>query len=89
MYALSYACRGCRSTFPRELYRGVKDPGLPASELLQEAVKAELRRLRLLEATDQYLDELVDEVGEPTPDDVARAERIARQLRERAERVAG
>lgn len=74
---------------PDELYREVKERDLPASELLQEAVKAELHRQRLLEATDEYLAELIDEVGEPTPDDVARAERIARQLRKRAARVAG
>jgi len=74
---------------PDELYREVKERDLPASELLQEAIKAELRRQRLLEATDEYLAELVEDVGEPTADELARAENIARQLRKRAERVAG
>ena len=74
---------------PDELYREVKERDLPASELLQEAIKAELRRQRLLEATDDYLAELIRDVGEPTADEVARAESIARQLRKRAARVAG
>lgn len=66
---------------PDDLYDELKQRGLPASELLQEAVRAELRRQALLEATDAYLTELIDEVGEPTPDEMARAEAIARRLR--------
>ncbi|MDA8073997.1 MAG: hypothetical protein M0Z40_01950 [Actinomycetota bacterium] len=65
---------------PDELYRVVKERQLPASELLQGAVRAELRRLELLEATDRYLSELVDEVGEPSPASVARAERLAKRV---------
>jgi post-segregation antitoxin (ccd killing protein) len=66
---------------PDELYRVVKDRQLPASELLQGAVRAELRRLELLEETDRYLSELVDEVGEPSKASVARAERLAQRVR--------
>lgn len=69
---------------PDDLYHQLKERRLPASELLQEAVRAELRRQSLLDATDVYLTELIDEVGEPTPDDVARAEAITRRLRGRA-----
>jgi hypothetical protein len=58
---------------------------LPASELLQAAVRAELRRLTLLDETDAYLTELADEVSEPTPDEMARAEVIARLLRARGD----
>lgn len=65
---------------PDDLYHELKERGLPASELLQTAVRAELRRQVLLDATDAYLTELIDEVGEPTPDEIARAEAIARQL---------
>jgi len=65
---------------PDDLYAELKARGLPASELLQEAVRAELRRQALLDETDAYLTELIDEVGEPTPDEVARAEAIVRQL---------
>ncbi|MBI2706379.1 MAG: hypothetical protein HYX32_13975 [Actinobacteria bacterium] len=65
---------------PDDLYDELKERGLPASELLQEAVRAELRRQSLLDETDAYLTELIDEVGEPTPDEIARAEAIARRL---------
>ncbi len=66
---------------PDDLYRAVKDRQLPASELLQGAVREELRRQELLEATDQYLAELVEEVGEPSSASVANAERLAGRVR--------
>lgn len=69
---------------PDELYRAVKERGLPASELLQEAVQAELRRQQLNERVDSYLADLVAEVGEPSPREAARAEAIARRIRDRA-----
>lgn len=68
---------------PDDLYRELKKRKLPASELLQDAVRAELRRQGLLAETDRYLIELVAEVGEPTDDQVARAEAVARRIRER------
>jgi hypothetical protein len=75
---------------PDDLYRAVKEGNLPASELLQEAVEAELRRRRLNEEAARYLTELVAEVGEPSPRERARAEAIARRIRMRAlEREAG
>ncbi|MGH8997443.1 MAG: hypothetical protein ACRDYB_15690 [Acidimicrobiales bacterium] len=64
---------------PDDLYRAVKDRGLPASDLLRRAVQAELRRQTLLEETALYVDELVAEVG--PPDEVAKAEAVARQVR--------
>ena len=39
---------------PDDLYKLVKARSLPASELLQKAVRAELRRLELLAETDRY-----------------------------------
>jgi post-segregation antitoxin (ccd killing protein) len=69
---------------PEELYRAVKERELPASELLQEAVRAELRRQELNEQVDSYLAELVDQVGEPSPRERARADAIARRIRDRA-----
>ncbi len=65
---------------PADLHAEVKARRLPASELLQAAVRAELRRQALLDETDAYLADLVDEVGEPTADEIARAEAIARHL---------
>lgn len=69
---------------PDDLYAAVKERGLPASELLQEAVEAELRRQQLNEEADRYLADLVAEVGEPSAKDRARATAIARRIRERA-----
>ena len=66
---------------PDTLYRAVKERHLPASELLQGAVRAELRRQELLEETDRYLSELIEEVGEPSPASVAKAERLAGRVR--------
>lgn len=68
---------------PDDLFEQVKTRGLPASELLQEAVRAELSRRDLLAQTEIYLAELVAEVGEPTPDERSRAEAIARRIAER------
>jgi post-segregation antitoxin (ccd killing protein) len=74
---------------PDDLYEAVKTRGLAASELLQDAVRVELRRRQLLEATDEYLAELLIEVGEPGPEETVRAQAIARRLSRRADRAAG
>ncbi|MEX1208451.1 MAG: hypothetical protein WEE36_07605 [Acidimicrobiia bacterium] len=74
---------------PDELYDAVKDRGLPASELLQRAVRVELRRLELLEAADDYLAELLAEVGEPTSEQVTEAQAVAERLSRGAKRAAG
>lgn len=73
---------------PDELYEQVKSRGLPASELLQRAVRAELRRLDLLAETDRYLANLVSEVGDPGPTHRARAADIARRIARRPARKA-
>ena len=73
---------------PEDLYREVKDLGLPASELLQEAVRVEVRRRRILKATDEYLAELTAEVGEPTPEEAAAAEALIRRIVEHAKAAA-
>jgi post-segregation antitoxin (ccd killing protein) len=68
---------------PDELYRAVKERRLPASELLQEAVRAELRRAELLGEADRYIEELESDVGQPSPESVARANRLADQISRR------
>jgi post-segregation antitoxin (ccd killing protein) len=65
---------------PGDLYAQVKARGLPASELLQHAVRAELRRQDLLAETDAYLAELIADVGEPSAQDRAEAAAIARRI---------
>jgi len=68
---------------PDDLYRAVKDRELPASELLQHAVRSALHRQELLEETDRYLDELIATVGEPAPEALERAEALSRRIRRR------
>ncbi|MCP4083777.1 MAG: hypothetical protein GY745_01765 [Actinomycetia bacterium] len=66
---------------PDELYDAVKERELSPSELLQDAVRAELRHQALLEETDRYLAQLIDDVGEPSDDAVAKAEALSRRIR--------
>lgn len=58
---------------PDDLHRQVKELGLPASELLQNAVRSEIRRRELEAETDRYLAELDAEVGEPSAEQIAEA----------------
>ncbi len=74
---------------PDDLYTAVKERDLPASELLQAAVRAELRRLELLAEADRYLEELLEEVGEPTDAQLADADRLAARIASRGGRKAG
>lgn len=68
---------------PDDLYAQVKARGLPASELLQHAVRAELRRQDLSAETDAYLAELIADVGEPSAQDRAEATAIAHRIASR------
>ena len=74
---------------PDDLYRLVKERSLPASELLQKAVRAEVRRLDLLVEADRYLTELAEEVGSPNKQERARASVVARRLARRRARKVG
>jgi post-segregation antitoxin (ccd killing protein) len=68
---------------PENHYAELKGRGLPASELLQVAVQAEIERRNALDATDEYLAELAAEVGEPSTRDRARARAIVRRIQDR------
>jgi post-segregation antitoxin (ccd killing protein) len=68
---------------PESLYAELKSRDLPASELLQVAVRAEIERQDTLDATDEYLAELAAEVGEPSTKDRARARAIVRRIHDR------
>ncbi len=74
---------------PADLYKVLKSRRLPASELLQRAVRSELRRLELLAATDRYVDKLVARVGTPTTRDQRRASAIVERVGARPKRKAG
>jgi hypothetical protein len=73
---------------PDELYKLVKKEGLPASELLQDAVRTEVRRRRLLAETATYLEELEAEVGPPSPRDRAKSKAVVASIRNRARKKA-
>jgi len=68
---------------PDDLHEELKRRGLPASELLQIAVRVELERQDALDETATYLEELAAEVGEPTGRQSTNADAIARRIRER------
>jgi post-segregation antitoxin (ccd killing protein) len=72
-----------------EQHRQLKELGLSPSELLQRAVHDEARRRELEAATDDYLAELVDEVGEPSAADREYARHFVAQLATPADRRAG
>ena len=74
---------------PDELYEAVKARGLAASELLQRAVRTELRRLNLLKEGDRYLRDLVSQVGEPRTAERARARAVAGRVARRVRRKPG
>ena len=74
---------------PDGLYAELKSRGLPASELLQVAVRAEIERRDAMGATDEYLAELAAEVGIPSERDRSRARAIVRRVQERHMHEAG
>jgi post-segregation antitoxin (ccd killing protein) len=74
---------------PDDLYDQLKARGLPASELLQKAVRAELRRQDLLTEADRYVADLVAEAGPPTAAEGTGATALARRLARRPSRQAG
>ena len=74
---------------PDDLYKVVKKGRLPASELLQDAVRAEVRRRELLREADRYAVELRAEVGEPSTRQRARASAIAQRIVQRRPRKTG
>ena len=74
---------------PTDLYEIVKERKLPASELLQEAVRTEVRRQKLKSASRRYTSELRAQVGQPDPRARARAVAAAQRIAGRTDRKAG
>lgn len=74
---------------PDDLYKLVKDGRLPASELLQDAVRAEVRRRELVAASEKHTKKLQRQVGAPTASQRARASDLARRVVGRSHRKAG
>ena len=73
---------------PEELYKLVKKARLPASELLQGAVRAELRRRELLREADGYVSQLAAEVGQPSVRHRKRAQVLVARVKKLARRKA-
>jgi hypothetical protein len=73
---------------PDDLYDAVKKRRLRASELLQNAVRAELRRRELVAASAKYTAELAAEVGRGTARERLRAAALARGIAARGHRKA-
>ena len=69
---------------PDDLYKLIKSRRLGASVLLQNAVRAEVRRQDLLLETDKYITELSTQVGSPTARHRARARAVVEQVVGRA-----
>ena len=65
---------------PDDLYQEVKSRGLPASEILQIAVRAVVEREKSREGLEQYIRELEEEIGTPTEEQNARAAAIVRNI---------
>ena len=74
---------------PEDIYKQVKARALPVPEILQNAVKTELRRQELPEETDRYLADLIAEVEKPSPRQRSRANAKARRNAQRSTRKAG
>lgn len=72
---------------PEDLYRAIQEEGLHASELLEEAIRVELRRIALREATDQLVEDSPAAVEEPDMKEEARAQELARRLTRRVRRT--
>ena len=73
---------------PDDLHAAVKEHGFPASEMLQKAVRDEIRRLELIKAGEEYLEELRAEVGPSTPESKAWAEDLVDQAMRPSEQAA-
>jgi hypothetical protein len=74
---------------PDDLFKLVKARKLPASALLQKALRAEVRRQDLLAETDRYLTDLAADVGLPTAGQRARARILVQRFARGASRKVG
>jgi hypothetical protein len=68
---------------PAKLYDAIKARRLPASKILQNAVRAELRQMDVIAKTDRYVEEFRREVGAPRRSDRARARALAARVSSR------
>ena len=74
---------------PDDLHDALKRRGLPASELLQIALRAELERQDALDASARHLEELAADVGEPSARQRVQADLVVRRIRDASLKRAG
>ena len=65
---------------PDDLYAIVKSQGLSASRLLQDAVRDQCLRQEKIRAAQEYVQEIYDELGPPTAEEIAWADAKAREI---------
>lgn len=65
---------------PDDLYEVVKSQGLSPSRLLQDAVRDHRQRQGKIRAAREYAQEIYDELGPPTAEDIEWAETKARGI---------
>lgn len=74
---------------PDDLYTVVKARDLPVSEILQESLRAKLEVDEKLRALDEFIADLVAEVGEPTEAEISAADKSAERIVDQAGRRRG
>lgn len=66
---------------PDDLYAEVKTRKLPASELLQKAIRAEIRREDQILAMAEFVEDAMHEFGEPSAEELAEAEEFVARIK--------
>jgi post-segregation antitoxin (ccd killing protein) len=66
---------------PDDLYAEVKTRKLPASELLQKAIRAEIRREDQILAMAEFVEDAMREFGEPSAEELAEAEEFVARIK--------
>src|SRR5690349_9346820 len=65
---------------PDDLYEMVKRERLSPSDVLQEALRAQAAVQERLAALDEYIADMIAEVGEPTEENLREAEEMAQRM---------
>ncbi len=72
---------------PDDLYSAMRDREWSPSKMLQDALRTELRREELVAEMQRYVDELTEEIGEPTAEAMRYAESIVQKVKSHAAAV--
>jgi hypothetical protein len=72
---------------PDDLYTQLKEAGMSASALLQDAVRREVHTRELNRLADEYLADMDAVYGPPTPEETAEAEEWGRRIEDQLRRA--